>query len=180
MEKENVIKEVWPYNLMQRLLGEEDYQKWKTQVPTDFEASLDYFLYATFSERDEGILRKFYQECWQVRDIAKHYSLTAQSIRNIVKHNVRCMASQDNRTYLMMGMTDFLNAQNESLTPKATGVALSMAVRSGVWIWYISRRKAQIICWTFQGMISLSRRSVSKAEGCMICFERLESIRLIS
>lgn len=111
MEKENVIKEVWPYNLMQRLLGEEDYQKWKTQVPTDFEASLDYFLYATFSERDEGILRKFYQECWQVRDIAEHYSLTAQSIRNIVKHNVRCMASQDNRTYLMMGMTDFLNAQ---------------------------------------------------------------------
>ena len=111
MEKENVIKEVWPYNLMQRLLGEEDYQKWKTRVPTDFEASLDYFLYATFSERNEGIIRKFYQDGWKSREIAEHYGLTAQSIQNILKNTVTCMASQDNRTYLIMGMTDFLNAQ---------------------------------------------------------------------
>lgn len=111
MDKQNNVSEVWPYNLMKKILDEEAYQKWETQIPESFHACLDYYLYTTFSERNEGIIRKFYQENWKPREIAEHYGLTTQSIRNIMKDCLRCMSKAEHRDFITMGYSDFLNKQ---------------------------------------------------------------------
>lgn len=111
MDKQNNMREVWPYNLMTKLLDEEAYQKWETLIPDSFHACLDYYLYTTFSERNEGIIRKFYQENWKPRDIAEHYGLTTQSVRNILKDCLRYMSKAEHRDFLTMGYSDFLNKQ---------------------------------------------------------------------
>ena len=110
---QQVVSTEWPYNLMVKLLGKEVYQKWETHIPESFYATLDYYLSTAFSERDEGIIRKHYQEHRKIREIAECYGLSTQSIQNILKDSLRRMAQTDHRTFLLLGMPAFLNEQKQ-------------------------------------------------------------------
>ena len=111
MEKLNSMSEEWPYNLMMKFLGDEAYQKWETQIPESFFATLDYYLDTTFSARDTEIIRKYYEEHRKTQEIAKQYGLSTQSIQNILKDCLWRMAQPDTRTFLLLGMPAFLNEQ---------------------------------------------------------------------
>lgn len=94
-----IVSTEWLYNLMMKPLGEEAYQKWEAQIPESFLATLDYLLYAAFSERDEGIIRKHYQEHCKTREIAEHDDLCPiRSVQGIGSHGeIACY--QDHSTW---------------------------------------------------------------------------------
>ena len=142
MEKLNSMSEEWPYNLMMKFLGDEAYQKWETQIPESFFATLDYYLDTTFPARDTEIIRKYYEEHCKTQEIAKQYGLSTQSIQNILKDCRWRMAQPDTRTFLLLGMPAFLNEQKRIAYAK--GYRRGFEHGSKIWSFDLVHRVAKI------------------------------------
>lgn len=53
----------WPENLLRQLLLDEAYDEWKSNIPPDFEASFQYIIEETLTERENYILLKIQFWC---------------------------------------------------------------------------------------------------------------------
>lgn len=103
----------WPENLLRLLFMDEEYDKWKAQIPPDFDESFKYILEETLTERETYILYSFFRDRIHMQIIGQRYGIQAERVRQIKDKAIRRIRHPSRMKYLSLGLAEVERLQRE-------------------------------------------------------------------
>ena len=93
---------VWPYNLLDELIGD----TWSKPLSNDQFAGLNYAI-ESLSDREKYCVKEYFLEEKSMKDIACHYDVTYERIRQIIHKALRKLRSPDRFKYVRYGFEGY-------------------------------------------------------------------------
>ena len=93
---------VWPYNLLDELIGD----TWSKPLSNDQFAGLNYAI-ESLSDREKYCVKEYFLEEKFMKDIACHYDVTYERIRQIIHKALRKLRSPDRFKYVRYGFEGY-------------------------------------------------------------------------
>lgn len=103
----------WPENLLRQLLLDEAYDEWKSNIPPDFEASFQYIMEETLTERENYILYSFFRDRIPMRIIGQRYGIQSERCRQIKNMALRKIRHPSRLKYITYGLAEVERRKKE-------------------------------------------------------------------
>lgn len=97
-------KKEYPYNLLEEVFAYKEYEL--TEITDDMADGLAYTI-SVLGERREAILRMYYEESKNTREIAEHFGVSSSAICSMKRNAVMRLRRPDAMCYITYGLKGF-------------------------------------------------------------------------
>lgn len=103
----------YPYNLLCAVLGEEP-----ETLAEDFEASVEYVLMSTLTERECGVIRQRYKDGLTYEECGKAWGVTRERIRQVEIKTIRKLRHPSRLQFLRLGVRGTIHEAAQKVADK--------------------------------------------------------------